>query len=107
MTTITRAQFDAQAKHYGLPELAAANFVAALGIQITAPDPPEAMVKLAADACANASVAECEYDWQDGYIAALQDVAQIVRDAPQVAYDAEAGGQLVSRTALLRQIGAE
>jgi len=84
--TITHDALADKAKHYGLPELAAANFVAALGITIAPAEPRAEMVKAADDAwkALPASIRNLcgERSWQEGFVCGLQYAAEKARGLP-------------------------
>lgn len=86
-----------------------ADAFAAAGITIADPSPPEAMVKLAetyADAVVDIKHGHVWTVAFSGYLAALQHVEKLVKDAPVVNL-LGASSSLVSRNFILDGIGGE
>ena len=105
MTTITREDWDTLQRIAGR---IGGRFVLNDGITIADPEPPEAMVKLArGQVVAQAPMGEWG-QWERGFVAALQHVEKLVRNAPVISPPARlCGGPLVGRNYILLTIGAE
>ena len=108
--TITHDALADKAKHYGLPELAAANFVAALGITVAPAEPPETMVKLAREIAATlypgdeAVITSGQWDTGAGVkaaLAALQHAVDVVKEHDNAGYPG-----LIERATILTALGA-